>query len=433
MRPADRRGTRGNGGRQRCRGVQLLCHEESDYRRRRHDHYAPSSPGTDRCGCLRCTASATTPGIATPTRADWHYDVLAHGFKYNLSDIQAAIGIHQLRKLDQFIERRARYARMYHDAFGDLEEVELPPDNPQLPSRVAPLHSPPQSAQAQDRPREDSSANCSKEASAPACTSSRFRCFAIFRGCRWRSMLVRARSSCIRGLSRCRCIRRMTEEQVQYVARGVREVVESSRRVEISGDRRADRDTPCRRIRRCGLLREALMKNHRNIDVWLERASHLAVVGLSVTAAFLLRFDFTHPDQRSTHPEAIPADRNSGKVADFRLGRILPQSAAIREHSGSVSGLSGECGRLRAVRCDVDVLDRAGNAAVGVDHRRDLLLCGNGAGAVLGTNLQRGVPRTFRAAAHRNSHLRRRRRGRRTGSRDSLQPLHEVRSERLPG
>jgi FlaA1/EpsC-like NDP-sugar epimerase len=37
------------------------------------------------------------------------------------------------------------------------------------------------------------------------------------------------------------------------------------------------------------------MKHHRNIDVWLERASHLAVVGLSLTAAFLLRFDFAIP------------------------------------------------------------------------------------------------------------------------------------------
>jgi FlaA1/EpsC-like NDP-sugar epimerase len=37
------------------------------------------------------------------------------------------------------------------------------------------------------------------------------------------------------------------------------------------------------------------MKNHRNIDVWLERAYHLTVVGLSVAAAFLLRFDFTVP------------------------------------------------------------------------------------------------------------------------------------------
>jgi dTDP-4-amino-4,6-dideoxygalactose transaminase len=61
---------------------------------------------------------------------DWHYDVLAHGFKYNLSDIQAAIGIHQLRKLEQFIERRALYANMYHDAFAGMDQVELPPDNP---------------------------------------------------------------------------------------------------------------------------------------------------------------------------------------------------------------------------------------------------------------------------------------------------------------
>lgn len=60
----------------------------------------------------------------------WSYDVLAHGFKYNLSDIQAALGIHQLRKLDYFIERRALYARMYHDAFGGMEELEIPPDSP---------------------------------------------------------------------------------------------------------------------------------------------------------------------------------------------------------------------------------------------------------------------------------------------------------------
>lgn len=60
---------------------------------------------------------------------DWHYDVLAHGFKYNLSDIQAAIGIHQLRKLDESIRLRAAYARIYNDAFAGLDELELPPDN----------------------------------------------------------------------------------------------------------------------------------------------------------------------------------------------------------------------------------------------------------------------------------------------------------------
>jgi len=61
---------------------------------------------------------------------DWRYDVLAHGYKYNLSDIQAAIGIHQLTKLDQFIQQRASYARMYNTAFAEMNELELPPDNP---------------------------------------------------------------------------------------------------------------------------------------------------------------------------------------------------------------------------------------------------------------------------------------------------------------
>lgn len=60
---------------------------------------------------------------------DWHYDVLAHGFKYNLSDIQAAIGIHQLRKLENFTQRRTLYAGLYNRAFVGLEGVELPPDN----------------------------------------------------------------------------------------------------------------------------------------------------------------------------------------------------------------------------------------------------------------------------------------------------------------
>jgi dTDP-4-amino-4,6-dideoxygalactose transaminase len=64
-------------------------------------------------------------------QGDWHYDVVAHGFKYNLSDIQAAIGIHQLRKLEGFVERRAKLASIYSRRFGELDEVEIPPDNPQ--------------------------------------------------------------------------------------------------------------------------------------------------------------------------------------------------------------------------------------------------------------------------------------------------------------
>lgn len=59
---------------------------------------------------------------------NWYYEVLWPGFKYNLTDIQSAIGIHQLRKLESFIEVRTRYAHMYNRMFADVEEFETPPD-----------------------------------------------------------------------------------------------------------------------------------------------------------------------------------------------------------------------------------------------------------------------------------------------------------------
>ncbi len=63
-------------------------------------------------------------------KGHWYYQVLAPGFKYNLSDIQSAIGIHQLRKLESFIEVRARYARLYNEILKDVGEVELPAERP---------------------------------------------------------------------------------------------------------------------------------------------------------------------------------------------------------------------------------------------------------------------------------------------------------------
>jgi dTDP-4-amino-4,6-dideoxygalactose transaminase len=55
-----------------------------------------------------------------------HYDVVAPGFKYNMMDIQAAIGLHQLPMLDGFIEARTRLAARYQEAFADLPNVSLP-------------------------------------------------------------------------------------------------------------------------------------------------------------------------------------------------------------------------------------------------------------------------------------------------------------------
>jgi len=59
---------------------------------------------------------------------NWYYEVAEPGFKYNLTDIQSALGIHQLRKLESFIETRTRFAQIYNRELGDLAEIELPPD-----------------------------------------------------------------------------------------------------------------------------------------------------------------------------------------------------------------------------------------------------------------------------------------------------------------
>jgi dTDP-4-amino-4,6-dideoxygalactose transaminase len=56
----------------------------------------------------------------------WHYDVVQCGFKYNLTDIQSAIGLHQLRKQEQFLKTRTHYAELYNQAFSGVEELEVP-------------------------------------------------------------------------------------------------------------------------------------------------------------------------------------------------------------------------------------------------------------------------------------------------------------------
>ena len=59
----------------------------------------------------------------------WYYEIVAPGFKYNLTDIAAALGIHQLRRARAFHMRRAEIAQAYHAAFAGLPLV-TPPDSP---------------------------------------------------------------------------------------------------------------------------------------------------------------------------------------------------------------------------------------------------------------------------------------------------------------
>ncbi len=60
----------------------------------------------------------------------WYYEIIAPGFKYNLADIAAAIGIHQLRKADRFHRRRTELAGLYGESLKEVDEIILPQSQP---------------------------------------------------------------------------------------------------------------------------------------------------------------------------------------------------------------------------------------------------------------------------------------------------------------
>lgn len=66
----------------------------------------------------------------------WYYEIVAPGFKYNLTDIAAALGLHQLKRLQGFQVRREQIAARYDEALADLPLI-LPP----RPQHAGDLHS----------------------------------------------------------------------------------------------------------------------------------------------------------------------------------------------------------------------------------------------------------------------------------------------------
>src|SRR5262249_29018482 len=56
----------------------------------------------------------------------WYYEIIAPGYKYNLTDIASAIGIHQLRKADLLHRRRTEIADLYRYHLSGVQELILP-------------------------------------------------------------------------------------------------------------------------------------------------------------------------------------------------------------------------------------------------------------------------------------------------------------------
>ncbi len=63
---------------------------------------------------------------------NWFYQVDEPGFKYTMTDVQAAMGLAQLRKLDRFQARRREIVSAYTAAFGDLDALEVPTERPEV-------------------------------------------------------------------------------------------------------------------------------------------------------------------------------------------------------------------------------------------------------------------------------------------------------------
>ena len=60
----------------------------------------------------------------------WFYEVVLPGFKCNMTDIQASLGVQQLKKLPLFQDRRREVVRRYHAAFAEVPELQIPVERP---------------------------------------------------------------------------------------------------------------------------------------------------------------------------------------------------------------------------------------------------------------------------------------------------------------
>jgi perosamine synthetase len=63
-------------------------------------------------------------------KGSWRYEICELGYKYNLSDIQAAIGLVQLRKFEAMQERRRRLVEAYHEGLAGIPDLILPEERP---------------------------------------------------------------------------------------------------------------------------------------------------------------------------------------------------------------------------------------------------------------------------------------------------------------
>jgi dTDP-4-amino-4,6-dideoxygalactose transaminase len=89
-----------------------------------HDHWA------DHCRVMALHGISKDAWKRYTAEGSWYYEIIAPGYKYNMTDIAAAMGLAQLRKAETMWRRRREIAQQYSEAFRTLPELQVPDDCP---------------------------------------------------------------------------------------------------------------------------------------------------------------------------------------------------------------------------------------------------------------------------------------------------------------
>ena len=82
----------------------------------------------DRCRIMALHGISRDAWKRYTAEGSWYYEVLAPGYKYNMTDVASAMGVAQLRKANGMWERRCAIAQRYNDAFQNMPELQIPAD-----------------------------------------------------------------------------------------------------------------------------------------------------------------------------------------------------------------------------------------------------------------------------------------------------------------
>jgi dTDP-4-amino-4,6-dideoxygalactose transaminase len=87
---------------------------------------SPNTDLVDRVGVLSLHGMSSGAWNRYSDRGSWFYEVHEPGYKYNMNDVQAALGVHQMEKVDEFRDRREEIARLFDEGLRAKKAIRVP-------------------------------------------------------------------------------------------------------------------------------------------------------------------------------------------------------------------------------------------------------------------------------------------------------------------